>query len=1009
MKSSRLLLLGMFFLTGPGQLTTHAQVDAIRSANVAEEQDYAFAYGLFRDGLHQYAFEQFTRFLDKYPTSARQLDAQYLRIECLFQQERYESALGEYAYFVKDNPNSRLTDDAFFRMGESQLKLKKYYAAIDAFKIVVDKFETSELAGEAAYWIGEAYVRADERDNALKYYQLAYENFPNNRLRDYSLYSIGWTHQIKREYAKAIQAYQKLFQEFPESVLASASLVRVGECYFYTKDYRKAIAELTDAKTLIKTEQETGEAQYLIGEAYYNLDDHPNAQLHYETFLRDYPDHSLVRNVTYALGWSHLRTAEYGKAIDVFDRLIAGNDRTAQAALFRKGMAQKLAGQRDHALKTWNSVIERWPKGEYTDNAMYESGALLYEDNKAGDAKRFFDRVIGEFAQSDVLPDAYRMQGECLIVEGKFDLAKESFEKALGMPGASFDVKVGAQFQHAWSLLKLKRYGDASKAFAGFISAYEKHPKSLDARFWLAESEYQRGNYATAQKEYQVVAQTTQAEKREDAMYGAGWSLYKQNEFNKALEFFERLVATYPNGKFTFDARLRIGDCYFFLKEYSKAAGSYRATIRMFPKQESIDYAYYQLGQTYYRSGDHSEAVQQFGSLMRTFPKSNLAADAQYSIGWIHFQNKRYSESILEFQKLIQTYPSSEVVARAHYSIGDAYYNQQKYAAAEKAYRETINRFPESSYVLDAVSGIQYCLIAQGRQKEALGVVDSFVGQHPSLASSEALMLKKAELYYAQREYDQASREYRAFAERFPKSNNAPSAWYWAGKSLRSLGRLSESATSLENAGSHPQVVEKIAVQALLEAGEVHIEQKRYDRAIAVLSDIEKKYPKSDGASEAVYLRGVVFRINGDAMEARNQFTFAISKYPSAAGADKARVALAKLDIEAGDQASALTRVQLVSTSRTDEVGAEAQYIVGSIYAQKKDWPNAITAFLRVRYVFPRYEEWLAKAYLALGNVYEQTQEIRKAREAYQSVLKIEREKDSVREAELRLKNLERM
>ncbi|MBM4169678.1 MAG: tetratricopeptide repeat protein [Ignavibacteria bacterium] len=1009
MKFPRVLLASLILTAGVNHLTSYGQVDVIRSASVAEEQDYAFAYGLFRDSLYQFAFQQFSRFLENYPTSARILDAQYLRIESLFQQAEYESATNAYVTFVKENPNSRLTDDAYFRMGESHLKTKKNSAAIDAFKTVVDKFGSSDLAGEAAYWIGESYARADEHDNALKYYLLAYEHFPNNRLRDYSLYSIGWTYQIKRDYAKAIEAYQKLFREFPESDLASASLVRIGECFYYTKDYRKAIEELSNAQSMIKTEQEKGEAEYLIGEAYYHLGDYAKAQTHYETFLRVYPNHSLARDVTYALGWSYLRTSEFGKAIEVFDRLVEGNDPTAQAALFRKGMAQKLAGQRDVALKTWNSVTTRWPVGDYTDNALYESGIALYEHNKPGAAKVYFDRVIEGFSRSDVLADAYRMQGECLIADSKFEPARASFEKAMALADAPYDVKLGAHFQFGWSLFKLKRFADASAALTRFVSTYDKHPKTLDARYWLGESEYQRGNYAAALREYQLVAQSAQAEKREDAMYGAGWSLYKQNEFGKALEFFERLVATYPTGKFTFDARLRIGDCHYFLKDYSKAAGSYRATIRMFPKQESVDYAYYQLGQTYYRSGDQNEAVQQFTTLIRSFPKSNLADDAQYSIGWISFQNKKFSEAILEFQKLIQLYPSSELVPRAHYSIGDSYFNQQKYAAAEKAYRETINRFPASTYVLDAITGIQYCLIAQGKQSEALDAVDSFIRQHPSLASSEALILKKAELFYAQREYQQAAREYQAFAERFPKSANAPSAWYWAGKSQRALGRMNEAAGTLENAGAHPLVKENIAIQALLEAAEVYIEAKRYDRAIVVLSDLEKKYPRSDGAAEAIYLRGVVFRINGDMMEARNQFTYTIERYSSTSGADKARVTLAKIDLEAGDLTSALTRVERVSTSRTDEVGAEAQYLVGSIHAQKKDWPNAITAFLRVRYVFPRYEQWLAKAYLSLGNVYEQTQDVRKAREIYQNVLKIEREKDAVREAELRLKNLERM
>ena len=55
------------------------------NANIAEEQDYAFAHGLYRDGLFQIAAEQFEKFVQKHPQSVRIQDAQFLRADCLFQ------------------------------------------------------------------------------------------------------------------------------------------------------------------------------------------------------------------------------------------------------------------------------------------------------------------------------------------------------------------------------------------------------------------------------------------------------------------------------------------------------------------------------------------------------------------------------------------------------------------------------------------------------------------------------------------------------------------------------------------------------------------------------------------------------------------------------------------------------------------------------------------------------------------------------------------------------------
>jgi len=103
---------------------------------------------------------------------------------------------------------------------------------------------------------------------------------------------------------------------------------------------------------------------------------------------------------------------------------------------------------------------------------------------------------------------------------------------------------------------------------------------------------------------------------------------------------------------------------------------------------------------------------------------------------------------------------------------------------------------------------------------------------------------------------------------------------------------------------------------------------------------------------------------------------------------------------------SAQSLTQQVATTRTDEVGAEAQYLSGVSYAAGRDWQNAITAFLRVRYVFPSHERWLAKANVGLGKAYEQIKDTPKAKEAFQQVLKVYSSGEEFEEASAHLKTL---
>jgi TolA-binding protein len=112
---------------------------------------------------------------------------------------------------------------------------------------------------------------------------------------------------------------------------------------------------------------------------------------------------------------------------------------------------------------------------------------------------------------------------------------------------------------------------------------------------------------------------------------------------------------------------------------------------------------------------------------------------------------------------------------------------------------------------------------------------------------------------------------------------------------------------------------------------------------------------------------------------------------------------LARVTLASGDAAAARTLAQQVVTGRTDELGAEAQFVVGETWASVRDWKQAATAFLRVRYVFTAYAEWVNRAMLEAGKAYERGGDAVRARETYRDLLKRQPEPALRKEAEQRL------
>ena len=64
---------------------------------------------------------------------------------------------------------------------------------------------------------------------------------------------------------------------------------------------------------------------------------------------------------------------------------------------------------------------------------------------------------------------------------------------------------------------------------------------------------------------------------------------------------------------------------------------------------------------------------------------------------------------------------------------------------------------------------------------------------------------------------------------------------------------------------------------------------------------------------------------------------------------------------------------------------------------------------MRVRYVYPAAAKWIMRSNLTMGKCYEAINEIPKAKEAYQNVIKQSKDAELIAEAEKRLQNLDNL
>jgi len=93
------------------------------------------------------------------------------------------------------------------------------------------------------------------------------------------------------------------------------------------------------------------------------------------------------------------------------------------------------------------------------------------------------------------------MLGESYLVQNELGEAQKHFMlpwQRTALP----EVVANALFQEALTLAKLKEFKQSAVLFQRFVQDYVSHPRVDEACFWLAESEYQAGEFGRARESY---------------------------------------------------------------------------------------------------------------------------------------------------------------------------------------------------------------------------------------------------------------------------------------------------------------------------------------------------------------------------------------------------------------------------------------------------------------------------------------------------------------------------
>lgn len=331
---------------------------------------------------------------------------------------------------------------------------------------------------------------------------------------------------------------------------------------------------------------------------------------------------------------------------------------------------------------------------------LYLKAANLQESEEYDKATDEFAAFVGRYPKSNNADNAQLEIGNNYRIQGDYNKSISAYEMLLEKYPQS-DVVDSALLGIGDSYLDL---GERSKAIETYQKLIDKYPYLNNE---VAEEAQNRLDTIGEIKQYEKVIESGDKDIRDNAQYQLGniyFSVF--NDYDKAIEEFNKVVENYPQSELADDAMWMKGECYWAKAAYAPPSGEtqeQQAFIRVqyitdrYPQLSELDrydtdgYPHWPAG----KRGDRYELY--FAEVRRLLTKYPDLKSRNFQ----DFIPEDYKNALDIWNKLILEYPNTDAAANAPKKIsekitelGKLYYANSMPHFASILFKESLQIWP---------------------------------------------------------------------------------------------------------------------------------------------------------------------------------------------------------------------------------------------------------------------------------------------------------------------------
>jgi cellulose synthase operon protein C len=627
----------------------------------------------------------------------------------------------------------------------------------------------------------------------------------------------------------------------------------------------------------------------------------------YSTLLKAYPDYGRNDQVLYQLARAYETTGQPELALTTLDRIVRTYPQSPQMdeVEFRRGELLFSAKSYPEAEKAYAVVIQRGKSSTFYEQSLYKHGWSLFKLGMTEESLPSFDKVLASKlgprnGKPTRLEDLRRADRE--LVEDTLRVMSITFSYADGATTLDQFVTKQGEKPYAYLLysrlgnlyVDKQRYQDAAMAYRAYVARDPNTDEAPDLAMQAIEA-YRKGGFSqlVLDGKHEFVERynfgTPFWQNRDRAKYGTVVQELKTNLKDVAVYFH----ATAQKSK--------------KVEDYQEAARWYRDYLKSFPDDPDSAATNYSLAEVLFESHQYGDAAAEYDKTAYGYPKNDKSAAAAYA-------------SLVSYQKAEESLSGTAKVD-LHRHATDA---GVKFAQA----------FPEHPDSAGVLARAAEDIFAAKDLPRAISVSESLLARQPPVDAPKQRIAWTiiGQSHFDQSEFDKAEPAFLKARDlagtddklRADLTERLAATVYKQGEAKKKAG---DDAGAVEDFLRVDRVAptSKILSTSQYDAAAELITLKQWDRAIGVLEDFRREYPKSELSADVTRKLAVAYTQANRPGEAAAEFEhIATSPTEDRAVQREALLQSADLYAKANNSPKAVTMLEkFVSTNPTPIADAE--------------------------------------------------------------------------------------